>query len=720
MATALMRKNFRCPLGSPSKNAKDHTNTNLVISHAELPPRLRKRVHVGSTNLSMSRSISTPELVTLGGSSSNTSSCTMTPDVASATRKLCQTNIELMKLSLELPPSIMSNMLQDQSHPHKNNNRRPRLKSLSELEATSSGSSTPSSFPSPVIRTRQRRLMTPSASETRLKPMRLIHTSQGYFSPSSEQLDGQNHSLCSSANHHHQNSGGGQEEIEVEEESQQQQQGKGGSDDSHMVHVNRKKLYETFMNEYGSLNAIFRAFDTEGNGFVTFERFLEKIQQNNHEQVKTISKEELDTLFQCADTGGKKVIEYDRFCDLFASTKDQVPSPFKPTFQIQNTKDPTTSIAQKFYPPIQLSPRKYEAIKRLQTRLSSQIESKHGHQIHVHGGKDKFLIHAFQHFDEDGNGAVTSDQIKQVLGEDYLKLDIEPHEIDEMILLMHPPPSNSSTQSKEKEISMKEFIRYFGREQRDKSLDMLQKGKSNELASLEAKFQTPFPTRQEIDPDYGMALLSSSSSSNRKLPSLEIDTTTEVTCMQEMLSKRIAAVSLETTTISNNSSNSPKSLRSGTTNKPGGAKGTKGAADGEPKSSPFMIPSQDRFIHARNERTDWTRVGFGGDGVRPDTALYISEMDRFRTTTAEQFSPFDPHGRRSRKGVDVEMKAIENTYKLKHFQRTEQNLNNMERHREDQLRLKAWKDQAKIRRFAREKYEYLDRLHHHDQNRSHR
>ncbi|DBA03433.1 TPA: hypothetical protein N0F65_002841 [Lagenidium giganteum] len=663
---AQQRKNFRCPRDLTANGSAPH-NAGLVVSHSELPPRQRKRLQVGSTNLS--KSSSTPALLLAKAAHDLTSPLGShckhvepAADISAVIQHLSETSIDLVKASSHASASLsVRNMKQ-------------------EIERAST---------SYAIQTEQRRLrsMTPSGSEGRL---RQLHTSAGPRSRD-EHVSAAISPLA----------------VEVTEaneviENQGQVSGQHARQawsNQHSLEAQlkrsatlRRKLHDAFMQKYGSMRAVFRAFDNDGNGIISFQRFQDMVDAAEVD----ITPDEARTVYQQVDTNGNNAIEFQEFAQMFTEpVSDGAASPFSPLREDPYAQDPSSSFALKFRTTLQLTPRSRDRMKELRDKVTGQLAKKHGLEVNMHGGKnEKLLIYAFKQFDLNNDGLLSYEQVKNALGKEYLQLDINPHEMEEMLRMID--------RNGDEQISMKEFVQYFGVGKREVATDMLDEGRKKELAALHAKFTAPFTPRAEVDPEYYQ----------RKPPSpapVVLPTLEPGGCLQENLIQRVAASPMFKTrpTLS-----TPKaSIR---------ASATKDKQDDKnanlgPEVNPIVAVSQDRFRFHRLERTDWNRVGVGGDGVRPDTALYMGPTDRFKTTSNEVYSPLKRgmnswelcRDDKSRSTIEYEEQQ---QARVARNNRTVALIKQMEANRIKEERLKDWKARAKARSYAQERYHYLDHV----------
>ncbi|EEY69262.1 uncharacterized protein PITG_05477 [Phytophthora infestans T30-4] len=598
MSSPLQRNNFLClPDGpkSPQRTASMAAGAAVMGGtgspgkyHTEFPARQRKRLQVGTTNLTKSvelNSLPSPAVLAV-----NTSD------------RIAETKIAAMKSTVDSP----------QHH------------SAAHRQSTDSGKITPL-----VLRTETRRLRALSPAN------------------SSRSTD---------------------ENRDVSEKISLAQ--------------NRAKLYDVFMEKYGSVRAVFRAFDNDGNGMISAQRFHDMVEAAEVD----LTPNETRALYRTADVNGDNTVAFQEFVQMFSPNVD-----------------PSSSMAIKYHTPLELSPRSRRRMTQLRKQVTDALHRKHGLAMGVRGGRpEQLLAYAFKNVDSDNDGLLSYSQVEHALGSGYLQLEdtIVVSEMREMLQLMD--------QNGDEQISLREFVRYFAAGERDVATDMIDNGRKKELAALHVK--------RTVD-------LTPHSSPGA--------------CLPEQLSKRTAAIinadnnvtSSARTSKGGNSktslSSSHSSLQLEIDRRPATS-----SATGSPIVAVLTPVSCDRFYHRRRERTDWTRVGVGGNGTGTDTGMYMSSKDRFSTTSSGAYSPLY-RAPPSAKNCDVNdsfliMRDGKSTATIEEdarrarrttrYERTQVLLQGFEEAQAQDERLKDWKTRASIRKVAGERFDYLDRL----QEREHR
>ncbi|TYZ60850.1 hypothetical protein PybrP1_011442 [[Pythium] brassicae (nom. inval.)] len=467
---------------------------------------------------------------------------------------------------------------------------------------------------------------------------------------------------------------------------------------------NRKRLYEAFVQKYGSMRAVFKAFDRDGDGVISFQRFLNMVEASE----VGLSPEETRAMYANVDTNGDNAVEFHEFTQMFTASEFGGDTGGNGSAGELGgdgciTSDPGSSYALKYRSPLELSPRSRERMKELRSKVTAQLAALHGLDVSIHGGKnEQLLMYAFKQFDSDNDGVLSYEQVKSALGKDFLKLPMHPNEMEEMIRMID--------RNGDELISMKEFVQYFGVGKREIPTDLLDNGRKNALTALHQKMNAKLTPREEFDPEYF----------ERRAPSGDEEApdasgVASSGCLPENLSKRIAASPLFRTPPAPSrafgDSTALRSLQRDDERSP---------SRGGFELNAFLYVNQDRFQHRRMERTDWTRVGLGGDGVTRDSGLYMGEHERFHTTTADTYSPMrrglnsGDLSREQRPASTLEFEAHKKVRQAR-FERTQAQLQQNEATHTKEERLHEWKQRANVRRGAGQQFAYLDRIHDQEQ-----
>ncbi|RHY97776.1 hypothetical protein DYB37_008764 [Aphanomyces astaci] len=237
---------------------------------------------------------------------------------------------------------------------------------------------------------------------------------------------------------------------------------------------NRDKLRDRVATKFGSLRAMFRAFDTLGSGGISLEQF--------HASIAGLGLDITDAderlLYQTVDTNGNNSIDFKEFSAMFEV------EPMRNSFVDTGNSAERLKATRK--PRLQVSPRTKVRIKAFQDTLSQTLLKKHVSQQVAYGSNSKVLLNAFRHMDVDGDGSLSYDELKNALGPQMLDLEVDPAELQVMI--------NTIDDDKNGFISYKEFVKFFSLKPDIDQDDIFHIGRQRELALL-----APHKSPRELD-----------------------------------------------------------------------------------------------------------------------------------------------------------------------------------------------------------------------------
>ncbi|GMF27765.1 unnamed protein product [Phytophthora lilii] len=695
MPAPLQRNNFRCPPdGSKSPQATASMSAGVAAMggagspgkyHAEFPARQRKRLQVGTTNLSKCNSVAEIDAMTSPVSADSNSSA--------AFGRISETNVGAVKATL----GSHQNRGQNNHQVNKNMGAMASLVLRTEIGRLSALSSTNSSRSTEESRDRSN---TPKQESTDVT-----------YSTELPEL------RVGSPNNIREETSG----------VSTQRTGRVDTKEKILLAQNRTKLYDVFMEKYGSMRAVFRAFDNDGNGMISAQRFQDMIEAVEVD----LTPDETRTLYRSADINGDNTVAFQEFVQMFSpstSTTDSTPaiSAYSPVKDPSGpTLDPSSSVGIKYRTPLELSPRSRRRMKQLRIQVTDELRRKHGLAIGVRGGKpEQLLAYAFKNVDSDNDGFLSYDEVENALGRGFLQMEdvIPASDMREMLQLMD--------RNGDEQISLREFVHYFAVGERDVATDLIDNARKKELAALHVKRTVQLTPRDLVDPIFAQrtnAMLQYC----RPPDTAETSRVTPGSCLPEQLCKRTAAIINSHDGLASPSDkpkareaktalvSSPSSLQLEMEGRPATSCGT-----GGPIVAVLSPVSPDRFYHRRRERTDWTRVGVGGNGIRSDTGLYQSAQERFLTTSHEAYSPLY-RAPPSAKGSDFDVLFLmmrdgkpsttieedaRRARRTARYDKTQVLLHEYEEAHAQAERLKDWKSRANVRKVAGERFNYLDRL----------
>ncbi|KAL4109125.1 hypothetical protein PRIC1_000828 [Phytophthora ramorum] len=492
-----------------------------------------------------------------------------------------------------------------------------------------------------------------------------------------------------------------------------------------LLEHNRAKLYDVFIEKYGSMRAVFRAFDSDGNGMISAQRFQDMVEAAEVD----LSPDETRALYRTADTNGDNTMAFQEFAQMFSPSIgiSDAAVPFSAYSPLKDpsgpTRDPSSSMAIKYRTPLELSPRSRRRMKQLRKQVTDELHKKHGEAIGVRGGKpEQLLAYAFKNVDSDNDGFLSYSEVEHALGRGFLKLDdvLPAGEMREMLQLID--------RNGDEQISLREFVHYFAVGERDVATNLIDNARKKELAILHAKRTVNLTPRDVVDPLFAQRRLALLQQEEHAPGTANPKTASPGMCLPEQLCKRTAAIvnaGKGTTSPSENTkmefalSLSPSSLQLEIERRPATSCGARA-----PLVAVLSPVSPDRFYHQRHERTDWSRVGVGGDGIRSDTGMYLSPQERFATTTNEAYSPLHrapPSAKRDDNSDSFVMmragkpsatidEAARRSRRTVRYERTQVLLQEYEEAHIQAERLKDWKSRVNVRKVAGERFSYLDTL----------
>ncbi|KDO27498.1 hypothetical protein SPRG_20338 [Saprolegnia parasitica CBS 223.65] len=415
---------------------------------------------------------------------------------------------------------------------------------------------------------------------------------------------------------------------------------------------NRNKLRARVATRFGSMRAMFRAFDESGSGNITFEQFHKSISFLGLD----MAEDDQRLLYQMVDTNGNNLIDFAEFSEMFEA------EPMLKSFES------TTAALKTRPPPLAVTPRTKARIAAFQFELSEKLLTKHVSQQVAYGSTSKVLLNAFRHMDHDGDGSLTYDELKAALGHGMLDLDMDPIELDAMIATIDADQNGY--------VSFKEFINYFSSQPEGADRDLFLHGRQRELTQLEARAKTvpsPRPIFEDLDGPVPVVA-----------PVKLRDVESLPGCLPEQLCKRTSALVL-----------SPP--------KPDTALSTSASVP-EDLSAYFatlgpVVPPRSRH---RKEVTDWSRVGVGGAWPANESPAYLPPEDRFKTTNMEQFSP----EKSARAGLpEADLQRAKARLAARH-ERTYHNILRMQHNAEFRAKHASWEEKARVRAKSHQRLVY--------------
>ncbi|ETW02705.1 hypothetical protein H310_06144 [Aphanomyces invadans] len=429
---------------------------------------------------------------------------------------------------------------------------------------------------------------------------------------------------------------------------------------------NRDKIRDRVATKFGSMRAMFRAFDNEGSGGISLEQFHKSIGALGLD----ISEADQVLLYKMVDTNGNNSIDFKEFSAMFES------EPMRNSFV--DTGNSAESLKARI--PLKVSPRTKCRIEAFQLELSQKLLTKQVSQQVAYGSNSKVLLNAFRHMDTNGDGSLSYDELKNALGPQMLDLEVDPTELQAMLTTIDSDKNGY--------ISYKEFIKFFSLKPDVDQDDIFHIGRQRELELLASN-----ATRDANDPPPHFVNFDEDRkqlepiTSPRHMRTFE----NEPGCIQEQLSRRTRdLLSVQAPKQDSAFDIAPHKFP--------------GDLDGFFASLAPLSVSKGKH----NTPIEWSRIGVGGNGVNTKSALYMPDTQRFVTTTNEQYSPM--HGRRPRMGIpqqDLEKKAM----RIKsRYEKTSQNLSRIEHNKEQRKLQSQWEEKSRLRAKSKQRHSYSDAI----------
>lgn len=341
----------------------------------------------------------------------------------------------------------------------------------------------------------------------------------------------------------------------------------------------RHQLRHNGAEQFGSVRAMFCAFEPDASGLLSYDQFNRGLKKFGLK----LSDEKQQLVYRWVDKCKSNAIDFSRFNTMFESTVMQ--SPFY---------DPDNAVrAMKYHEKLDLTPREAKRVALLRNQISKAISS----QITDAGSQEpnsKFILHAFRRLDHNGDGFLTPQQLQDALGPDYLDTKLNSTEFQEILSIVDSRKVGG--------VSYNDFISTFVSNIEAEQPDMLERSRNLELQQLEAIVMAKMGPRPSTVPTM----------QQRNIVTTSLDKPSDHRIQRTLCARTV-------------------STADGTTTR-GKLREKRQQAKLEALDHDMMRGRSDRFFRKKEAVTDWTRVGFGGDGIDQSCALYTDENDRFLTT----------------------------------------------------------------------------------------
>jgi len=374
------------------------------------------------------------------------------------------------------------------------------------------------------------------------------------------------------------------------------------------------KLQYLAISKYGDVATFFRMFDADGDGVITLDEFSKAVKRRNLE--RSFPRREQRIIFDTIDADDDGHISLTEFRDILQkSSKYLNPLDHSP---VRGGVKPLVPCSQPVDPSVEFI--KEQIIEKLTQKLRS---SKEADNIE---NKTIFLLNAFRQIDTDMSGTLSRDEINSALGPAYLNINTDAEKLDKVF--------NAMDVNKDGHVSYREFINFLAVHDIDPEYDPFYDGRRANLRQLEKKARKPWEFTKETQEalDHAMeyeALLDADLQAREEARAADQVRTLGGADEDSFLRSRSLPILNDTT------SNSAKLFQKSAKldnyeqvfNEMSRTKQMQMAS-----TCPRIVPPPP---------TDWTRVGYGGNGTKSESGLFVTPDDRFRTTNSLYFTKLD-------------------------------------------------------------------------------
>eukprot|EP00638_Chattonella_subsalsa_P021647 CAMPEP_0117896172 /NCGR_PEP_ID=MMETSP0950-20121206/27096_1 /TAXON_ID=44440 /ORGANISM="Chattonella subsalsa, Strain CCMP2191" /LENGTH=666 /DNA_ID=CAMNT_0005757237 /DNA_START=132 /DNA_END=2132 /DNA_ORIENTATION=+ len=347
----------------------------------------------------------------------------------------------------------------------------------------------------------------------------------------------------------------------------------------HMVDKARMQLDRIAREKYGSIRGLFRMFDSDQDGRISMEEFSAGLKARNLEKV--FPREQQRLVFDHIDSSNDNYVSMNEFTDFFSGIKEIGSSvPMSPKTSVRND--------------IELEKMR-DKLKQKLVNQKRALKMEDGYSENT-----TYLINAFRQIDEDQTGFIYYDEFKKALGPQFLNLGLDDRETMKLFESMDLSNDNPFIDQKQKQV--KELKRKANapwaypmstKEMKQKYQEFL--GRTGEPEVQPDPPKTP----PEMDTVEALQLTSKFdldrfNRTQEAMANLKLDTKTDIASSQDLFSDMSATQEMKMGSIVKRITAPPP--------------------------------------------TDWTRVGYGGNGMDRTSGMYTTSDQRFKTTSKEHFA----------------------------------------------------------------------------------
>jgi len=217
----------------------------------------------------------------------------------------------------------------------------------------------------------------------------------------------------------------------------------------------RNQLQHLATTKYGNVKSLFRMFDIDAGGTISFDEFSAAIKRRELE--KYFNRNQQWSLFKYIDRDQSGEIDYGEFKEyLIDSQPSSTSLGAKPTTTVDNGTTDSTAAWGGFGGP-RASKYKFASpdVEQTKEKLVRKIISKRRGDKLEDGKWDQtqYLLTAFRSFDYDQSGFLTPDEIQLALGEHGLNLGVKKEQLNKFFNVMDKNDDGM--------VSYKEFIEFL-------------------------------------------------------------------------------------------------------------------------------------------------------------------------------------------------------------------------------------------------------------------
>lgn len=205
--------------------------------------------------------------------------------------------------------------------------------------------------------------------------------------------------------------------------------------------INRasKKVFAK-MREYSrvrntSFGEVFRQYNDDGDGGIDLDEFSRMLKRLHMD--KFVSDEQTKMIFDCADPDGSGQIDYQEFCTIFEA-EDPLNTKKTKLTRLQKDSVKNRAMAREFATPkerAQAQKRVSQLRERLGQKLLQKLRALGGSSASQDG---RALYRIYKEMDVDGDGVVTYNEFKEMLGPKRFNLGLHKDDVRDLMMVCDP------------------------------------------------------------------------------------------------------------------------------------------------------------------------------------------------------------------------------------------------------------------------------------------